>query len=182
MKLPPVPRLPNSQFARYVCVGVFNTIFGYLSFVISLTLLSAVLPARFLYLTVMLASVLPLPLAITESYLAYKFLVFRTRGNYLHEWLKCFAVYGSSMVPGLVALSALTGFLRLVLHRHAAWLHRLLSSMERPLHGRPLAFVQHWITGRAIAGYIAGAVVIGLSTIYSFFGHKYVTFQKRKPV
>jgi putative flippase GtrA len=182
MKQSPLLRLPNSQFVRYVCVGVFNTVFGYISFAISLTLLSAVLPARFLYLTVVLASVLPLPVAITESYLAYKFFVFRTKGNYLREWLKCFAVYGSSMVPGLVALSALTGILRLLIHRHAASLHRLLSAVERHLHGRPLGWMQHWVTGRAIAGYIAGAMIIGLSTVYSFFGHKHVTFRRPKPV
>jgi putative flippase GtrA len=30
-----------------------------------------------------------------------------------------------------------------------------------------------------MAGYIAGAVVIGVSTIYSFVGHKKVTFRTR---
>jgi putative flippase GtrA len=30
-----------------------------------------------------------------------------------------------------------------------------------------------------MAGYIAGAIVIGLSTIYSFVGHKKVTFKPK---
>jgi putative flippase GtrA len=30
-----------------------------------------------------------------------------------------------------------------------------------------------------MAGYIAGAVVIGVSTIYSFIGHKKVTFRQK---
>src|ERR1039457_1812958 len=76
----PLQRLVNlfsaGQFVRYMCVGVFNTVFGYISFVVILTLLNAVLPAQFLYLTVMLASVLGMPLNITVAYLGYKFFVF----------------------------------------------------------------------------------------------------------
>jgi len=168
---------PAGQFARYLCVGVFNTVFGYLSFAVILTLLNAALPARFLYLTVILASLLSMPLNITVAYLGYKFFVFRTQGNYLGEWLKCFAVYGAGMVPGLVALSALTRFLQSMIHRHSASLHRLLGAVECHLAGRPLAFLQHIATGKAVAGYIAGAIVIGVSTLYSFVGHKKVTFR-----
>src|SRR6266702_2575355 len=171
---------PGGQFARYLCVGVFNTFFGYLSFVVMLTLLNIVLPARFLYLTVVLASILGVPLNITVAYLGYKFFVFRTKGNYLGEWLKCFAVYGTGMIPGLVALSALTRFLQLIIHRNAASLHVVLSAVERHLDGRPLAFLQHSATGKSMAGYIAGAILTGVSTIYSFVGHKTFTFRPGK--
>jgi putative flippase GtrA len=168
---------PGGQFVRYLCAGIFNTLFGYISFAVVLTLLNAVLPARFLYLTVMLASVLPLPLAISVAYLTYKFFVFRTKGNYLGEWLKCFAVYGTGMIPGLVALSALTRFLQLMIHHYAASLHVFLSAVERHLDGRPLTSLQHIATGKSMAGYIAGAIVTGASTIYSFVGHKTFTFR-----
>jgi putative flippase GtrA len=172
---------PAGQFVRYLCMGLFNTLFGYISFVVVLTLLNAVLPAHLLYLTVILASILPTPINITVAYLGYKFLVFRTKGNYLGEWLKCFAVYGTGMIPGLVALSALTRFLQSMIHRHAASLHVLLGTVERHLSGHPLAFLHHIATGKAIAGYIAGAIVVGVSTIYSFVGHKKVTFRVKSP-
>jgi putative flippase GtrA len=172
---------PAGQFVRYLCVGVFNTLFGYAVFAILLTLLNAVLPARLLYLTVILASVLSTPLNITVAYFGYKFFVFRTKGNFLREWLKCFAVYGVGMIPGLVALSALTRLLQTVIHRNAAALHMYLAALERHLSGRPLTFIQHIATGQAMAGYIAGAVVIGVSTIYSFVGHKKVTFRSKAP-
>ena len=171
---------PAGQFVRYLCVGVFNTLFGYISFAVILTLLNAALPARLLYLTVVLASILSVPPNITVAYLGYKIFVFRTKGNYLREWLKCFAVYGTGMIPGLVVLSALTRFLQSMIHRHAASLHVFLSAVERHLSGHPLALLQHITTGKAIAGYIAGAVVIGFSTIYSFVGHKKVTFRTRE--
>jgi putative flippase GtrA len=168
---------PPGQFVRYLCLGVFNTFFGYISFAVTLTLLNVLLPARLLYLTVILASILPTPLNITVAYFGYKFLVFRTKGNYLGEWLKCFAVYGTGMIPGLVALSALTRLLQSLIHHHAASLHVFLSTVERHLSGHPLILLQRVATGKAMAGYIAGAVVVGVSTIYSFVGHKKVTFR-----
>ena len=171
---------PPGQFLRYLCVGAFNTLFGYLSFAVILTLLNGVLPQRFVYLTVVLASILSTPLNITVAYIGYKFFVFKTRGNYLVEWLKAFAVYSTGMIPGLIALSALTRLLESIIHRHAAALHHLLMALETHLSGHPLATLQHIATGKAMAGYIAGAIVIGFSTIYSFVGHKKVTF-KPKP-
>lgn len=170
---------PGGQFLRYLSVGAFNTVFGYLTFAVILTLLNQALPARLLYLTVVLASVLSTPLNITVAFLGYKFFVFRTHGNFLSEWLKCFAVYGTSMIPGLVALSALTRFLQGSIHRHAAWLHVELAHLEQHLSGHPLAFVQHIANARSMAGYLAGAVIIGVSTIYSFIGHKKITFRQR---
>jgi putative flippase GtrA len=171
---------PPGQFLRYLCVGAFNTLFGYLTFAVILTLLNNVLPQRFVYLTVVLASILSTPLNITVAYFGYKFFVFRTHGNYLREWLKAFAVYGTAMIPGLIALSALTRLLQSIFHHHTAALHSFLASFEHHLSGRPLITVQHLATGKAMAGYIAGAIMIGLSTIYSFLGHKKVTF-KPKP-
>ena len=38
------------------------------------------------------------PLGITVAFLCYKHFVFRTKGNYLKEWLRCFAVYGSEQL------------------------------------------------------------------------------------
>jgi putative flippase GtrA len=171
---------PPGQFGRYLAVGLFNTLFGYVSYVVALTLLARALPLRWLSLTVVLASVLSMPVNITIAYFGYKFFVFRTQGNYLMEWLKCFAVYGTGMIPSLLALAALTRLLQAEIHRHAASLHPLLSRFEAHLGGAALHAVQHMASGRAMAGYLAGAIVIGFTTLYSFAGHKHVTFRKRK--
>jgi putative flippase GtrA len=171
---------PTGQFARYVCVGIFNSLFGYINFAVILALLTRILPLRFLYLLVILASILSVPLNITASYLTYKFFVFRTKGNYLSEWFKCFAVYGTGMIPGLVAVSALTRLFQSLIHNHAASLHLVVNELERHLSGLPLAFLQHIATGKAMAGYIAGAVLMGTTTIYGFVGHKTFTFRRRK--
>jgi putative flippase GtrA len=170
---------PAGQFVRYLCVGAANTLFGYIFYVLLLTLLNTLLPTRWLYLTVVLASVLSTPLNITFAYFGYKLFVFRTEGNYLREWFKCFAVYGAGMIPGLVALSALTRFLQSMFHSHSVLLHVWLNAVERHLSGHSLTLLQYVATGKAMAGYIAGAIVIGVSTIYSFVGHKKITFRTK---
>jgi putative flippase GtrA len=171
---------PGGQFVRYLCVGGFNSLFGYTTSVVALTLLNLFHPEQLLSLKAVLASVISTPFNITVAYFGYKFFVFRTKGNYLSEWLKCFAVYGTSMIPGLIALAAITRLLQSVIHRHAVSLHAFLSAVESHLGGKPLALLQHVATGRAMAGYLAIAIVMGFTTIYSFIGHKKVTF-KVKP-
>ena len=168
----------SAQFARYLAVGVFNTVFGYSMFVVALALLNRAAPAKYLYLMAPLASILSTPLNITVAYFGYKLFVFRTRGNHLVEWLKCFAVYGTGMLPGLFALSALTRLLQSVLHTHAASLHSTVAQTESHLNGAPLHALQH-MHGSAAAGYLAGAIVTAASTVYSFVGHKKVTFRQK---
>ena len=168
---------PGGQFFRYILVGGFNTVFGYCTYVIALALLSNMVPQRYLYFTAPLASLVSTPLNITVAYFGYKLFVFRTKGNHLMEWLKCFAVYGTGMIPGLIVLGGLTRLLQSQFHQHAATLHAHLHAIEAHLGGTPLQLVQQVAHGKSLAGNIAGAIVIALSTLYSFVGHKKVTFK-----
>jgi len=138
---------PPGQLLRYLCVGAFNTAFGYGLYALALALLNHSVPQRYLYLTVIAASVISTPISITVAYFGYKLFVFRTRGNHLREWLKAFGVYGVGMLPGLLVLSALTRLLQSVLHH------------------------------KNYAGYLAGALVQGFTVIISFLGHKKITFK-----
>jgi putative flippase GtrA len=142
---------PAGQFARYLCVGVWNTIFGYGSYAAFLFLFTHFLPHRYLPLTADIAYLTALPISITMSYLCYKTLVFKTQGNYLVEWLRCFAVYGIGMIPVLVVLPLLT---------HALSRVPLLRPTSAPL--------------------LAGAIMTGFTTIYSFIGHRKFSFRPKK--
>ncbi len=133
---------PPGQFARYLMVGLWNTVFGYSVYALFTALLMPRL--RFGYIV---ASVLSNLLSITMAYLGYKFFVFKTQGNYLVEWLRCILVYGSGVLPGLVALPLLVEGL------------------------------QHGLHLQRSAPYIAGAMVMGTTVIYSFFGHKHFSFR-----
>jgi putative flippase GtrA len=77
------------------------------------------------------------------------------------------------LVAGLLVL---TRFLQTTIHSNAVRLHVLLAVVETNLSGKLLALVQHISTGNAMAGYIAGSIVIGASTVFSFVDHKKVTF------
>lgn len=141
---------PAGQFLRYLGVGVWNTIFGYGTYAAFVTLYSHYLPHHYLPLTVDLASISATPISITMSYLCYKFFVFRTHGNYLREWTRCFAVYGTGMIPNLIALPILTKALQQLPHlRHAA-------------------------------PYVAGALMTGFTAVYSYIGHKKFSFAPPK--
>ena len=142
---------PTGQFLRYICVGVWNTIFGYGTYAAFLFLFSHLLPHRYLPLTADIAYVTALPIGITMSYFCYKFFVFRTHGNYLVEWLRCFAVYGTGMIPVLFVLPLLT--------------HALLRLPHLRANAAPL---------------LAGAITTGFTTIYSFIGHRTFSFRPKK--
>lgn len=91
--------VPGGQLARYLAVGIWNTVFGYGLFAYANYLLTGRVPYPY-----MAASAVSNVLSITVAYLGYKFFVFRTKGNYLREYLRCFTVYGTGMLVSLLLL------------------------------------------------------------------------------
>ena len=83
---------------------------------------------------------------ITFSYLNYKFFIFKTKGNYLRELVRCFIVYGGAMSAGILLLAPTT------------YLVRVLTPAGRS------------------APYVAGALITGTSIIVGFFAHKNFSF------
>jgi putative flippase GtrA len=130
------------QFGRYLLVGGFNTVFGYGLFALLNWLLQRI-PYGYLW-AMFFANII----AITVAFLAYKWFVFRTKGHYLREWLRCMGVYGSSMALGLVGMAILVPLLR-----------------------------RHMVHQQA-ASYLAAALLTGLTVIFSFFGHKHISFRQ----
>jgi len=173
---------PARQFLSYLAVGIFNTLFGYVTYVFFFTLFSAVISAHHPSLLAPLAAIVSTPLNITVAYFGYKLFVFRTRGNYLAEWLKCFGVYGIGMLPGLIALSAVTRLLQAFLNHHQIALDHLTYIVASHLSDRPHAFVTPIAQVSTLAGYVAGAFVQIFTVIASFFGHKKVTFAPKSPI
>jgi putative flippase GtrA len=92
--------IPPGQFFRYLLVGIWNTGFGYGTFVLFTYLLSRRWP-QYGYIP---GSILSSLVSITVAFLGYKWFVFKTQGNYWREWLRCVAVYGSNIAIGTVLL------------------------------------------------------------------------------
>jgi len=131
-----------SQMGRYLLVGAFNTVFGYSLFVVLNYSLQNIGPYSY-----MLASLLSNLIAITVAFLGYKWFVFKTKGNFVREWIRCIAVYSSGMLLTLAGLPLLVPLLR-----------RLL--VQRPQS----------------APYWAAAIMAIVTVVASFFGHKHISF------
>jgi putative flippase GtrA len=97
----------------------------------------------------MVASPLSSVLSITVSFLGYKWFVFKTKGNYLREWARCVVVYSGSIAIGWALLPFL------------------------------VALVRHATRYQREAPYIAGAMLTGVSVVFSFVGHRKYSFRTR---
>jgi len=128
---------------RYLAVGACNTLFGYGCFALFTFLLTPLVAYGYVA-----ASLLANLFAITFSFFGYKWFVFKTKGNYLKEWIRCVGVYSGSMVVSAAALPFV------------------------------VAFVRHQLGYDRSAPYIAGAMVMVFAVVFSFFGHRHISFAK----
>jgi len=85
------------RVARYIIVGGWNTLFGMGVYAVLYELLHAYVNYLILMIPVNI-------LAITNAYLSYKFFVFKTRGNYIREYLRCYVVYSGSIALGFMLM------------------------------------------------------------------------------
>jgi putative flippase GtrA len=138
----PAPN-PIQQFSRYLLVGGFNTVFGYAVFALLNWLFGRFGPYSYMY-----AASFGSIITISVAFLGYKWFVFRTKGNYLAEWLRCFAVYGTNALIGLACLPILVTVLRPRLHNPGQ------------------------------ASYIAAALMTGVTVLVGFVGHRKVSFRQ----
>ena len=97
-------RLKEDQRARYLAAGAVNTLFGYLSS-------NALYYSLSSHLHILAIGAIASVINITFSFLTYKLYVFRTKGNWLREYLRCYVVYGVGTVIALLAMWLLVDFL-----------------------------------------------------------------------
>lgn len=128
---------------RYIFVGSLNTVFGYAVFALLNWVLRGLGSFSYMY-----AAALGSLITITIAFFGYKWFVFKTHGNYLIEWIRCFGVYGTSMLIGLAGLPILVTLLR--------------PHLQNP----------------ELASYIATAIMTAMTVIFSFLGHKNVSFRR----
>ena len=123
--------LPAGEVIRFLLVGGFNTVFSLALYSGLVILFGKAFPKLGTPVIADIAFAISTPIAITVAFLCYKHFVFRTKGNYLKEWLKCFAVYSVSFPMGLAILPAATHmFQRLTLtHPYAPFLAGIVNSV-----------------------------------------------------
>jgi putative flippase GtrA len=141
--------LPQGEVIRFLMVGVFNTAFALALYSGCVILFGRAMPRLGKPIIADIASIVSQPVCITVAFLCYKHFVFRTKGNYLKEWLRCFAVYSVSIVASLAILPAATKLFLLV--------------KELPPNAPPI---------------LAGVVNSLIVACYSYFGHKKFSFKR----
>ncbi|MBI5399103.1 GtrA family protein [Candidatus Saganbacteria bacterium] len=87
----------HQEKINYLLVGIWNTVFGYLTFVGLYCLLSVKIHYLFLL-------VISNVFSITNAYIGYKIFVFKTRGNYWQEYLRFYLVYGAALAVNFALL------------------------------------------------------------------------------
>ena len=80
----------KAQSIRYIITGIWNTVFGILVYALLIKLLGE----NHYILLAVVSNII----SITNAYICYKLFVFKTKGNILKEYLKCYVVYGLSML------------------------------------------------------------------------------------
>jgi putative flippase GtrA len=81
----------------FILVGCINTLIGYLIALGVYLILNDLLH-------IIIIGIIINILNITISFVSYKLLVFKVRGNWLHEYLKSYLVYGIASILGVAAL------------------------------------------------------------------------------
>lgn len=89
LKIPILRRFTDTQFEvlAYLLTGAWNTVFGMGVYAIAYHLWGE-------HIHYIVLSIFVNVLAITNAFLCYKFFVFRTKGNWLREYFRCYVVYG----------------------------------------------------------------------------------------
>lgn len=90
-------RLFGCRQMRYIAAGGVNFMFGYFMSV-------AIYYNLRQYLCLIGISIIANIICISFSFISYKLFVFRTRGNWMREYLRCYIVYGSGAVISIFCI------------------------------------------------------------------------------
>lgn len=88
----------NKKIIRYITVGIWNTLFSYAAFIFLYFLTNS-------WLHYMLILVLSQIVGLTNAYVCYKLLVFKTKGNIVREYFRFYVVYGSTFIVNLLLIA-----------------------------------------------------------------------------
>ena len=140
--------MPHGEVIRFLIVGGCNTALSIVLQAFFGMILAHIYPHAVQSWIAIAAVVAATPFGVTISFLGFKHFVFRTKGNYLKEWIRCFAVYGPTIPAAILIVGVAT---------------RLYEMTALPHH---LAKDAAFVTNSA------------LISVYSYLGHKKFSFKR----
>jgi putative flippase GtrA len=139
----------RGDFILYLVIGAWNTVFGYAVY----ALFTYILDGYNVKFSYMYAYLLGNMISITQSFVAHKYIVFKSKGNFLDEYKKCWIVYGSTTVLNFFLLPAFVYFSSLILPEQ----YKMFDK------------------------YLGGIATAGISAVIGFVGHTKITFHCSPP-
>lgn len=91
-----LPILCQDKRFRYLAVGGINALFGYCFSLICYQVFHA-------WLHIVIIGGICNIVSISIAFVLYKLFVFKTKGHWLQEYVRCYVVYGVSAVLGILA-------------------------------------------------------------------------------
>lgn len=140
-------RLAEIESVRFLVIGGFNTLFGIVDSFVMVKLALLIVPSQPKTMGTVAIAVSSV-MNIGVSFLTYKWFVFRTKGNYLKEYLRSLLIYLPNLAASTLAVAPLASLLR------------------------------RWIGHETTSVYAAIGIVVVAGIVFSFFGHKNVTFRQ----
>jgi putative flippase GtrA len=133
---------------RFLIVGACNTLFSILLQAGFAVLIAHLFPRLTQSFVAMAAVICATPFGVTFSFMGFKHFVFKTHGNYIKEWIRCFAVYSPTIPAAIIIVGIATRLFEMTALPHA--------------YAKDAAFV------------VNSAIIAA----YSYFGHKKFSFRK----
>lgn len=133
---------------RFLVAGAGNTLFGIADTFFCTWLFVHLVPAHQAVMT-SVATFVSTIINITVSFLSYKWFVFCSKGHYLAEYGRSFAIYLPSLALSMAAVGPLA------------------------------TLFSHWLPDPKLAPYAAQACIVAVAVVPQFIGHKRFTFRKR---
>jgi len=147
-------RTVSPRGTKYLLAGGCNTLFGICDTLAITRLFLLLIPSQ-PKLMGTAAMLLTSFFNIAFSFLAYKWFVFKTKGNYLREYARSLLVYLPSIAVNTLAVAPLSAAL--------SFMNAPVKSLTR-------------IDGGSV--YLASAILLAITFVLSFFGHKHVSFRQ----
>ncbi len=120
--------LIHQKKIKYLITGGWNTAFGYGIFV----LLFYIFNKKIHYMLIIVISNI---LSITNAYISYKIFVFKTKGNYLKEYLKFYLVYGFGILINFLLFPVFLNLLKMNPYLSQAFIMMIVIIISYWAHG-----------------------------------------------